>query len=300
MKVEYKGIDITDSIEIYRCWLDQYAEIHGDTIKVIFRDRNKLWDVWSPQIGDEIRVYDEYADSGLQYVRGIYPSVGRYELDASSIPTSAELIRSAGWQQITKLQLARDIAKRHNLNLKTYGVTDHKFFYLRQENETDFIFLQKLCLLEGDAFLLYDNQLILYNEQYMEDSTASQTVEVSSDNQLEYMKEEEYTALSIRNDYFEYTLGDDMTRLKSVNVPVYIDSNGTAERYATNLLHHYNKMKKGGIFYTSPVADKYTAGSVINLKTDGYSSFDGKIFIYHIRHDLNKGKSKIFFRCVND
>ncbi len=297
MRVEYKGVDITDSIEVYRCWLDQYAEAHGDTIKIIFTDRNKLWDVWSPQIGDDIRVYDEYADSGMQYVRSIYPSVGRYELNTSSIPPGAELKRSAGWQQITKLQLAGDIAKRHNLIFRTYGLTDHKFFYLKQENEEDFIFLQKMCLLEGDAFLIFDNQLVLYNEEYMESSQPKQTVAISGDNKPEYIEEQKYTALSIRNSYYEYTFGADKSRLKSVEIPVYIDSDGTAERYASNLLHHYNKIKKGGIFYTSPVADRYTAGSVVNIKTDGHSSYDGKIFIYHIRHDLSKNRTKIFFRC---
>ena len=65
LKVEYKGVDITGSIEVERCWLDQYAEEHGDTIKIVFRDIKRLWDIWSPEIDDEIDYStddDDFAD----------------------------------------------------------------------------------------------------------------------------------------------------------------------------------------------------------------------------------------------
>lgn len=298
LKVEYKGVDITKSVSVDKCWIDQYAEEHGDTIKIVFADADGLWDKWAPEIGDTIRVYDNHADSGIQYVRGIYPSVGAYELTAGSIPVSADIKRSAGWQQVTKLQLIKEITARHNLALKTYGITDHKFLYLRQENEADLPFFQRLCLLEGDAFLIYDGQMVLYNESYIEELGAKQTVDLDADNKPEYRNEAKSTALSIRNGSTEYTYGSDLSRLKSVNVSVYIDSKGTAERYAANLLHHVNKMKKSGIFYTSPLADGYTAGSVAAIKTRNMSAFDGNVFIYHIRHDMVNNKTKVFFRCL--
>jgi phage protein D len=298
LKVEYRGIDITSSVVVDKCWIDQYAEEHGDTLKIIFADADGLWDAWAPKIGDKIRVYDDHVDSGVQYVRSIYPSVGRYEITAGSIPVSADLARSSGWQQVTKLQLAKEIAARHNVELMTYGITDHKFLYLRQENEADFPFFQRLCLLEGDAFLIYDNRLILYNEAYIESMEPRETVDLDADNKPEYVKEQTITALSIRNGSTEYTYGTDTSRLKSVNVSVYIDSKGTAERYATNLYHHFNKMKKGGIFYTSPITDGYTAGSMARIKTRGMASFDGNIFICHVRHDMANNKTKVFFRCV--
>jgi len=298
LKVEYKGVDITSSVDVDKCWIDQYAEEHGDTLKIIFADADGLWDAWAPKIGDKIRVYDDHVDSGVQYVRSIYPSVGRYEITAGSIPVSADLARSSGWQQVTKLQLAKEIAERHGLKLMTYGITDHKFLYLRQENESDFPFFQRLCLLEGDAFLIYDGMLVLYNEAYIEGTEPKQIVSLDADNKPEYHNEQTITALSIRNGSTEFTYGSDLSRLKSVNIRVYIDSKGTAERYATNLYHHFNKMKKGGTFYATPITDGYTAGSVAGIKTRGMASFDGNMFIYHVRHDMTNNKTKVFFRCL--
>lgn len=297
-KIEYKGTDITSSVEVDKCWVDQYAEEHGDTIKIVFNDINKLWDKWSPQIDDEIRVYCDHADSGIQYVRGFYPRAGKYELTACSIPASAEVKRNGGWQQVTKLQLARDIATRHGLNLKTYGLTDHKFSYLRQDSESDLTFFQMLCNLEGDSFIIYNGDFILYNNEYIESASSSQTIEIKADNKPDYFAEEPVTAVTVRNSSMEYTYGSDMSRQKLVSVPVYIDSKGTAERYATNLYHYYTKKQRGGVFYASPIAEGYAAGSVVEIKTEGAESFNGKVLMYHVRHDMKKNKTKIFFRNI--
>ena len=295
MKVEYNGVDITNHIEINKCWLDQYSEEHGDTIKIIFSNPN-TWDLWGAKPGDTIRVYDDNVDSGVQFVRGIYPSVGKYEITSSSLPVSNK--RNIGWQQMTKLQLAKDIADRYDLELKTFGVTDHKFLYLRQENEEDFPFFQKLCLLEGDAFVVYNKQFILYSKSYLEDQSPTKTVSIDADNKPDYQNKETYTALSLRNGSTEYTYGSDLSKIKSVKMSVYIDSEGTAERYAKNLYAYFNQNKKGGTFYTVPITDGYTAGSVAGLETRGMSSFDGNIFIYHVRHDMTNNKTKVFFRCL--
>lgn len=298
MKVEYKGVDITDSIEVDRCWLDQYAEEHGDTIKIVFRDIKRLWDIWSPEIDDTIRVYDDHADSGIQYVRGLYPRAGKYEIHACSIPLGAEFKRNAGWQQVTMLQLAKDIAKRHSLDLKTYGLTDHKFSYLRQESESDLFFFQKLCNLEGNSFLIYDGEFIVYNNEYLESRESKNILTIKTENKPEYLNEKTITALTIRNGSIEYTYGSDMTRTKLINLPIYIDSKGTAERYAKNLFHYCTRKQKSGVFYASPIAEGFTAGSVINIDAEDAKSFSGKAFMYHVRHDLKQNKTKIFFRCL--
>lgn len=298
MVVEYKGVDITASVDVDKCWIDQYAEEHGDTIQIRFRDTKRLWDAWAPAVGDQIRVYSDHADSGVQYIRSLSPSAGRYEIKAGAIPVSADATRNAGWQQVTKMQLAKDIAKRHGLKFKGFGLTDHKFLYLKQENETDLAFLQRICLLEGDSFLVYSGELVLYNEAYMEGKAPAQTVSLTADNNPEYFNEVPYTSVEIRNGATAYIYGSDAIRRKSVTLDTYIDSKGTAERYAKNVFHHANKMAKRGTFYASPIAEGFTAGSVLNLKTEGAASFNGSAFIYHVRHDLAGNKTKVFFRCL--
>lgn len=299
LKVEYKNTDITSRVEVDRCWLDQYAEGQGDTIKIIFTDPSGLWDSWGPELGDIIRVYNNHVDSGHQFVRSFCPRVGKYEIVASAIPVTASQKRRQGWQEVTKLQLASEIAKRHGLELKTYGLTDHKFGHLIQNDESDLTLLQRICLLEGDAFLIYDGALVLYNVEDLEGKTPAQKVQLNADNNPEYYREQPITALTVRNGKTEYTYGTDTTKCETINVTAYIDSQGTAERYASNLFHHLNKNRKCGIFYTSPLADGYSAGSVVTLATKKMTAFDGDAFIYHVRHDMTNNKTKVFFRCIS-
>lgn len=298
IKVEYQGKDITDSVSVDRCWIDQYAEEHGDTIKIIFSDTEGLWDSWAPSEGDRIRVYNGNIDSGIQYVRRTHPTVGKYEIDAGAIPPAVGGERNGGWQQATKLQLAGDIAGKCGLKLKTYGVQDQKFKYLRQDNEEDLRFFQKLCMVEGDAFLIYDGQMVLYNESYMEGQSPAETIQLDMDNYPEYWNKRSISALTIRNAGMSYTYGSGSPS-KTVYVPLYIDSQGTAERYAKNLFHYYDKKKKGGFFYySSPLDDGYAAGSVAEIKTDNRPSYNGKVFIYHVRFDTADNRAKVFFRCL--
>lgn len=298
VKIEYQGTDITDSVTVARCWIDQYAEEHGDTIKIIFNDVDGLWDSWGPSVGDKIRVYNGNIDSGIQYVRRVHPTVGRFEIDASAIPPTAGGEKKKEWKQITKLQLANDIAGKCGLSLKTYGLKDCIFKNLKQDYEEDLKFFQKLCMVEGDAFLIYNGQMVLYNESYMENQSPAETIGLDMDNYPEYWNKRVMPALTVRNDSMSYTYGSG-SPVKVIYVPLYIDSQGTAEKYAKNLFHYYDKMKKGGFFYyRSPLDDGYAAGSIAEIKTDNRPSYDGKAFIYHVRFDTDDNRAKVFFRCL--
>jgi len=57
------------------------------------------------------------------------------------------------------------------------------------------------------------------------------------------------------------------------------------------------KSGKVGVIW-SDLIPELAACSVVNLRTNGYSNWDGPVFIYHIRHDYIKRKSKIFFRKI--
>ena len=147
--------------------------------------------------------------------------------------------------------------------------------------------------------MIYDGALVLYNVEDLEGKTPAQKVQLNADNNPEYYREQPITALTVRNGKTEYTYGTDTTKCETINVTAYIDSQGTAERYASNLFHHLNKNRKCGIFYTSPLANGYSAGSVVTLATKKMTAFDGDAFIYHVRHDMTNNKTKVFFRCIS-
>jgi hypothetical protein len=74
-----------------------------------------------------------------------------------------------------------------------------------------------------------------------------------------------------------------------------IGSNQEAERFAKNLLRSVNKDCCSG-FVRSHILPGYAAASTITLSNARASSWDGAVFIDHIRNDYGNGKSKIFFR----
>ena len=68
-----------------------------------------------------------------------------------------------------------------------------------------------------------------------------------------------------------------------------------ANRYAKNLLRLENKRQWTGTLEMDIQRD-LAPGSVVQIKTVGASSFDGRFFIYRVRHDFKTERSKIFAR----
>ena len=298
LTLKYKGVDITSNVSIQHCVHDMYAEEHGDTVVIKFSNSEKLWDKWKPKAGDELEVESGNAKTGKMYVKSTEPMTGYYTIRASSLPASTEVEESESWEKITKLQLAKDFANKHGMTLRTYGVTDRRFEFLRQSSQKDMEFFENLCVLEGDAFLIYDGDMILYNEEKMEQKTPTGTIVVAGNNKFHYEEQMLYSGCKIKNGSKSCTYLQDTSYgyVAEKTVPIYIGSEAEAERYAKGMLRYLNKKKKAGYFYSSPIAQEFAAGSIVRLKNDAAGSYDGTGFIYHIRHDYTNGKSKIFFR----
>lgn len=298
MNVIYKGKDITDSVEVSYCIHDQYAEDHADTLTIQFQDRDKLWDQWSPKIDDTIQVREGNADTGKLYVRQVSPLPGFYEIRASSMPLPMKNVMTRSWEEITKLQLLDTIASDAGISVKTYGVKDSKWKYLKQERESDVNLLMRLSDLEGDSFLFYDNTLVYYNIRYMESLSTDKTIDVPADGNYKYFVEPAYCSLTLTNGASRATATDDGAIKFERQLKLNILSPALEKSYAKNYLKKLNRKINHGSFYTQPVTDGYAAGSVAKIRTDGASSFNEKIFITHVRNDFLNQKTKIFFRKV--
>ena len=75
-----------------------------------------------------------------------------------------------------------------------------------------------------------------------------------------------------------------------------IGSNAEAERYAKNLLRDANKDGQTGYIRTVGVAVGYAAASTAKLVNQRAPSWNGSVFLYHVRHDYAVSESKLFFR----
>ena len=273
MKFYYAGVDITKDVFINRCEHDTYAGGRADTMRIRFVDSKNLWDAWSPQCGDEIRLTEQAADTGAMFIADTLPENGLFTIFATSLPPGAQARRSRVWEDFRFLQIAEDIAARHGLTVKTYEVTDRTYAYIRQDNLSDFEFFNRLCLL---------------------------TIKIGADGHFRYSDASAcaYGAAEIRSGdfYGKFTAPNgDASRVLRPSEQIACASSAEAIRFAQGVLRAANKGLRRGDFRRKLTCN-FAAGSVVNIENEKAPSWNGKVFVTHTRADYVRGISKIFFR----
>ena len=299
IRMTYQGIDITNHVSINRCWHDMYASGRSDTVQIRLNDAQKLWDQWKPAVGDKIRIDYGSISTGTMFVSSVVPQNGFVDIIAQSAPTSGFVPQNKAWQKVRLLQIAEEIAKRNGLSFVSYGVEDRLYTFIHQENMSDFAFLHHRAQLEGCAFLVYSKTLILYSEAYMEAVTPSEILSVAPDGEYKYTDRRSglYGSCLVESGLYTGTFTTN-TGGGRIYRPTNIGSVGSdqeAQRFAKNLLRSVNKDCYSG-YVRSQILPGHAAASTITLSNERASSWDGTVFIDHIRNDYGNGKSKIFFR----
>lgn len=295
----YNGVDITAAVSIRQCYHDMYAAGRSDTLSLWLNDASSLWDAWAPQAGDEIRVDYDAISTGAMFVASTTPRNGVFIIQALSAPGTGLIPQSKAWQRVRLHQIAREIAERNGLTYESYGVTDYLYPYVLQSNEGDFVFLHRLAAQEGCAFLIYDKRLVLYNEAYMEAVAPVETLNVAIDGGYEYMDRSGamYGSCIVENGQYSGEFVADSLRplvYRPQNVGG-IGSDADAERFAKGLLRAANKGAYSG-YVRVPILTGYAPASTVTLNTARASSWNGPVFIDHVRNDYVKGTAKLWFR----
>ncbi|MDY3011433.1 MAG: hypothetical protein SOR93_09320 [Clostridiales Family XIII bacterium] len=302
MILEYKGVEITESVSIYRCWHDMFAQDKADMLTIMFDDIESLWDNWNPQSGDEIVVKNDEISTGTMYVHKKTMRGRFYTLIAASAPLSSNVNRSKAWQDVRLLQIGNEIAEIHNLDFKSFGVENVLYSYILQKNEPDFTFLNRICALEGCAFLIYDKALILYSIEYMENMESAD--EILLDEQSKYQLFDtsglRYGTCKIVKGKYRgaYDAQNGSNKLLIPNMQFDVSSATDAIRFAKNLLIRENNSIHDGFFYTGNIYPAYTPGAVLDMQIARIPSWDGRMLITAIRNDYIADKSKVFFRKI--
>ena len=298
IQITYKGVDITDSVSINRCYHDMYGGGQSDTLHLRFNDVNNLWDAWAPATGDEIRVDYGAISTGKMFVADVIPQNGIFTITAHSAPRSGFDRQNKAWQKVRLLQLGAEIAERNSLSFHSYGVEDRLYPYLSQA-DGDLRFLSGIARLEGCAVLVYDGKLIMYSERYMEAQEPTETLEVTIDGDYKYQDQRAnmYGSCIVKSGMYsgEFSVDNGSSRVLMPEVMPAVGSNEDAERFAKNLLRHANKGCFGG-FVRSPILPGYAPASMVELSNARAPSWNGRVFLEHIRNDYGRGNSKIFFR----
>lgn len=300
MKLLYEGVDIAGKISINQCEHETYAEKRSDQLTLRFIDSQGLWNFWRPVRGEKVQLIDGADDTGVMYITSIRPENGLFTLRAMSMPLSGETVNSRSWENVRLLQIGADIASRHGLTFKTYSVTDRTYSYIKQERETDFEFLHRRCQLEGYAMIIYNGQLIIYDEHTLESQTPADTIKVGKDGFFTYTDDsaQSYGSAEVVSGIYKGTFTDSTAntgRVLRPKHPIECTSNTEAIRFARGLLRAANKDARTGSFRRK-LTRGVAAVSVLKLQTDKASVWDGPIFVTRTRHNFLTGESKIFFR----
>lgn len=300
IKVTYNGVDVTEGVSINRCIHDMWAAGRSDTLDICFNDAAKLWDGWAPQVGDEIRVDYGPASTGTMFVRSAKPENGLFAIRAMSAPASAMENTNKAWRQIRLLQLGEEIARRHGLAFQSFNVTDRLYPYILQAGVSDFAFLHHRAVLEGCAFLVYDKTLVMYDVAQMEAVEPVEALTVPIDGLYRYddARSRLYGSCIVASGAIkgQFDAGNGASRVLRPSGITNIGSNAEASRYAKNLLREANCNALNGWVKIAGILPGYAAASTANLSNDRAPSWNGPVFLHHVRNDYAMGEAKLFFR----
>lgn len=302
IKMLYKGIDISDKIDVYRCWHEMNAEGRTDNVRISIEDTYDMWDRWQPKRGDEISLTGNGVETGIMYITSLSPENGLYTITAASAPAGAFEKKSKAWQDVRLLQIGNEIAKLHGLDFKAYDIDNYRYRYLIQDNITDLAFLNKMCILEGCAFLVFDKTLIMYSEVKREAIIPEITLNVNNDVRYKLYDNSgrSYKECQFNKATFEgrYSCKNDSDRVYIPHIDFNVSSDAEANRFARNLLRNVNKNAYIGDVYVKGILKGIAPASVADFKNPKAPTWNGNIFITRVRNDYMRGTSKITFRRI--
>ena len=300
MKILYNGTDIAADVSVNYCVHEMFAEKTADMLVLRFNDPKGTWSKWNPATGDTLRLKEGAGDTGKMFLHSIKSENGLFTLRAMSMPESGATVRSKSWEGIRFLQLGNEFAANHGLTFQNYGCPDQVYKFLKQDNETDFALFSRLCMLEGCSMLIFDGKLLAYREQYIEAQTPAASLTIGQDGVFSYQdnRGSRYGSCTVESGKYSGTFKAPGEKNKAVfrpPFPVAVTSNAEAARFAKGLLRNANKYGRVGQFAKSLLTG-YAAASMVTLKTDKASAWNGNVFIYKVRHDFVRNQSTLYFR----
>lgn len=299
MKIVYNNTDISSAFKVLRCEHDMYSEGRADTLVLKLDDPKNIWKQWGTNEGDVISLEDGSCKTGKMYVNQIIPENGYITFKASSIRAITMTPRQKSWEKIYFKQIVEEISNRNNLKVQYYGVENHLYSYVTQDNVDDFTFLNQRCLLEGYSFIVFNQMLNVFSNEYMQSQPALIKISALSTDELRQIYGMKYGACRVTNGSVRGMFIEDAELPeKSYILNCTIQSTSEANRYARNLLAKANNDYRNGIMrlYNQCIYN-VSAGSVVYV-ADQSGTYNHKGFITHLRNDYKNHSSKMWYREV--
>ena len=302
IKITFQGQNIAPKISIKKVYYTQYAENHADILEVHFNDTDKNWDRWDGGKinGEEIKFEYGQIKTGKMFISSCSPDNGVFVLRAMSVPASYNTTHSKSWEQITLEELAKEIAGNHGLKCKTYSTKGIKRNYVIQNNSGDFSFLGDRCKLEGACFLVFNGELVVYDEKTIENEKGGAEVDIDDTRFTTATpcssKDKSIKEYTIKNGSYKGTATDkNGTETKTEIISKHVSSDAEAQEIAKSYLRNANK-SINTIKIDTDLRKDISAGSVIKIESKEKKNWSGPAFVYKLRHNLLDNKTTIWAR----
>ena len=282
-RVIYNGVDITNDITVLSCHITDSNGGKQDYCKISFANGGKVWQEWKPQYNDEVQIIHGYSDTGILYINGIESNEKAYSLILLPTPTTAKKKNSRIWRNVKLSEIINDVARNIGFKVKMYGFVDYTYSAKSQINKTDIAFMCEVCSYEGYNVKTYNKTIIIYDEKSLYLSEASGTIK--PDECSFYSFDDENLPLSAvtvkyydvaKEQIISYTSTATDIDGGSITLPIKVDNQAQAERFAKNILQKNNNFINCGILKLKN-ADVFASGSVINLEE--FNGHNGKWYI---------------------
>lgn len=282
-KVIYNGVDITKDITVQSCIMTDSNGGKQDYCKISFANGGKVWQEWKTQYNDELRIINGYSDSGIMYINGIGSNENAYTLILLPTPTTTKKKKNRIWRDVQLSEIIRDVSNSLGFKVEFYGFKDYTYSSKAQINQTDLAFMCEACACEGLNVKIFDKKIIIYDEKALYLAEASGTI--TPDECSFYSFDDENIPLSaVTVKYFDvakrqvisYAAKADGVYGGSITLPIKVDNQAQAERFAKNYLHKNNNFIDCGTMKLKN-GDVFASGSVINLKD--FAGQSGKWYI---------------------
>ncbi len=190
VKILYEGKNISEDISAFIISFNYTDNVRGkaDEVEISLNDQQGLFSgSWYPdkkaKISCEIQYKGKTLNCGTFYIGEISisgpPDVVTWH--ATSVDPNSKLRtkNSKGYNKVSLLEIAKQIAGAHNLTVQddTGTIKKVKIDRKTQNNETDLYFLSRLAKDHGLAFNIKPPKLIFYSEFALADTNAVVTID---------------------------------------------------------------------------------------------------------------------------
>lgn len=299
MKLLINGVDIIDDVNLLEAVYEDYATASSSRLYLKFDDTDSLWQNWQLKRNDEISIVESQCNTGPLYIHKTALSRGLCNIFVKSIPNIAPNIQHATFENVKLSKFVKEAAKELGFDFDIKNMTDQHYKAISINNNSYLKKLKELCVLEGIGIVFYNNTIILFDENKIEnmDTTGDLIVESDDDFSISDNSQMLYGQCIIQNaeltGKFKANNGYSDVLFYGNNTPA--NSISEANRFAKGILRAANKTAKIGTVMTE-LKTEFAAGSVVNLINNKAQIYNDKVYIYKCRHDFIRNKSKIFFR----